>query len=175
MPSGRTHDLLTYALIPPSILAAHWYWGNLRLTAVATIAMVFAGLMFGPDLDIKSIQYKRWGPLRFIWSPYKVATTHRSRLSHGLLFSTIFRVLYFLVIVLLISTTVLYIRHRYLDGLSTSWVAEFQGMSDIFKGLWQRTGGGYLQAGLFGLWAGAAAHTVLDVTNSIARLIWKAF
>lgn len=175
MPSGRTHDLLTYALIPPSVLASHWYWGDLRLSILATAAMVFAGLMFGPDLDIKSLQYKRWGPLRIIWSPYKVAVAHRSRLSHGLLLSTIFRVLYFLVIVLLISTTILFLRHRYLYGLPTTWLAEFQRMSDVITGLWHRTEGGYLQAGLIGLWMGAAFHTILDVTTSVGRLIWKAF
>ena len=88
MPSGRTHDIVTYALIPPTFVAAQWYWGDLLVSTIATVTMVFAGLMFGPDLDLYSNQYRRWGLLRFIWYPYMVALSHRSRLSHGLLFST---------------------------------------------------------------------------------------
>ena len=63
MPSGRTHDIVTYLLVPPTFIAGLAYWGEAMLAAVATSAMVFAGLMFGPDLDIHSQQYRRWaGP-----------------------------------------------------------------------------------------------------------------
>ena len=50
--------------------------------------------MFGPDLDIHSVQYKRWGWLRWIWLPYRASMHHRSQLSHGPIVGTTLRVLY---------------------------------------------------------------------------------
>lgn len=174
MPSGRTHDIFTFVLIPPSFIASQLYWGDLALSATASAAMAFAGLMFGPDLDIHSVQYKRWGPVRFIWYPYRAAISHRSRLSHGLLFSTIFRLLYFLVVILLISTAVLYLHNLYFAGQETTWLTEFQRVSDELASIWHQTDKQFMKAGFIGLWAGAAAHTIIDVINSIRKLIWKA-
>ena len=175
MPSGRTHDIFTFALIPPSLIAAQWYWSDLRLTALAVGAMAFAGLMFGPDLDLHSAQYRRWGPVRFIWYPYRLALQHRSRLSHGLLFSTIFRVAYFLVVIMLLSTLALYVRRRYVYGTPSSLTAEFQQVADDLSGFWRQTDKQYFTAGFLGLWAGAAAHSIVDVVGSMMRLIWKVF
>lgn len=175
MPSGRTHDIVTYALVPPTFILAHWYWGDLLVSAVATAAMVFAGLMFGPDLDVYSKQYRRWGLLRFIWYPYTAALGHRSRLSHGLVFSTAFRVLYFLVIILLLSTAALYLRQRYLYGTPTTIASEFRQVSEDLMTIWESTDKQYFRAGFIGLWLGAAAHTVTDVFGSIAKMIWKSF
>ncbi len=174
MPSGRTHDRVTYLLILPSFLLAQWYWNDVSLSLVATAAAAFAGLMFGPDLDIHSTQYARWGPARFIWAPYRFAVTHRSRLSHGLLFGTLFRVVYFVVVIIAISTVVLYAQHDYLYGTQTPWTAEFRRVSDDLVSIWQGTSKTYLRAGFIGLWAGAAAHTVADLIASIGKAIWKA-
>ncbi|MFN7929135.1 MAG: metal-binding protein [Blastocatellia bacterium] len=90
MPSGRTHDLITLALTPPVFAGAQYYAADMTMAAATTVAMVFAGLMFGPDLDLDSKPYRRWGPLRFIWKPYQMALSHRSRLSHGLVLVPIF-------------------------------------------------------------------------------------
>jgi uncharacterized metal-binding protein len=174
MPSGRTHDTFSYALVIPSFLAFRWYWGGAAVALLATVGMLFAGLMFGPDLDIQSSQYKRWGPVRVLWAPYRVALSHRSRLSHGLLLGTIFRLAYFFAVVLLVSTCVFYIRHRYLFGMETTWDAEFQRVSDDFMALWKQTDKQYFKAAFVGLWVGAAVHTVVDVAQSIARLLWRA-
>lgn len=174
MPSGRTHDTFSYALVIPSFIAFRWYWGSVAIALTATTAMLFAGLMFGPDLDIRSSQYKRWGPVRFVWAPYRLAISHRSRLSHGLLLSTLFRVAYFLTLVLLVSTCLFYIRHHYLFGVETTWTGEFQRVSDDFMALWNQADKQYFKAAFAGLWSGAAVHTIIDVTQSIVRLLWKA-
>lgn len=50
--------------------------------------------MFGPDLDIYSRPYQRWGFLRFIWLPYQKSLRHRSLLSHGPIIGTTLRVVY---------------------------------------------------------------------------------
>src|SRR5918911_983706 len=113
MPSGKTHDLVTIALAAPTFAAAWGLTGSVLLSAAATAATVFGGLMFGPDLDIQSRQYTRWGPLRFLWLPYKVALPHRSRLSHSILLGTWIRVVYFLLVVSALLALILYARDAY--------------------------------------------------------------
>ena len=94
MPSGRIHDRITLWSLP-------WVVGvTLVLTRQGNIALIiagaflFSGLMFGPDLDIYSVQFKRWGKLRFIWHPYQKLLRHRSWLSHGLIVGTALRLVY---------------------------------------------------------------------------------
>lgn len=55
---------------------------------------LFSGLIFGPDLDLYSFHYKRWGMLRWLWQPYQKAVKHRSIWSHGPIVGTIVRILY---------------------------------------------------------------------------------
>jgi len=172
MPSGRTHDLITYAVSPVAFAGAMMYWGHPLVALIAAGATIFAGLMFGPDLDLYSKQYKRWGPLRFIWYPYMVALSHRSRLSHGILFSTLFRVLYFIAVTAVLSTAILYVRQRYLYGVQTTWGEEFTRVSLDLGTIWHRTDKQYFWAGFGGLWFGATAHTVSDVVGSAIKKLW---
>ncbi|HZG53782.1 MAG TPA: metal-binding protein, partial [Pyrinomonadaceae bacterium] len=110
MPSGKTHDAITLLLAVPTFVAAWGVTGSLALAGVATGAMLFGGLMFGPDLDIQSRQYTRWGVFRFIWWPYKVMFRHRSRWSHGIIFGTLIRVVYFAFMLALIAVVAVYLR-----------------------------------------------------------------
>lgn len=64
------------------------------LTLLVSGGFLFSGLMFGPDLDIYSRQFQRWGWLRYIWIPYQKSLHHRSFLSHGPVIGTALRVLY---------------------------------------------------------------------------------
>ncbi len=173
MPSGRTHDRVTYALALPVFVGVQMLWGDMRLSVVITAAMVFAGLMFGPDLDLYSRQYQRWGPLRFIWYPYILALGHRSRLSHGLMLGTLVRVLYFLVVVALLSATVLYARQCYLYGSQATWGDAFNQISADLVAFWQKTDKRYFWAAFAGLWLGAAAHTLTDALGSIMKKLWQ--
>ena len=173
MPSGRTHDLITFAIAPPVFAGVQYYAGEMTLAATATVAMIFAGLMFGPDLDLDSKPYRRWGPLRFIWKPYQMAISHRSRLSHGLVFGTIFRVLYFVAIMTVLTATGLYLRSRYLHGAQTTWTSQFERVSLDLGGFWNRTDKQYFWAVFAGLWIGAAAHTLSDLFWTMAKKAWK--
>lgn len=65
-----------------------------NLTLLVSGGFLFSGLMFGPDLDLYSLSFKRWGWLRWIWLPYQKMVRHRSMLSHGLLVGTSLRLLY---------------------------------------------------------------------------------
>lgn len=95
MPSGRTHDRITLWLLPGVVTVAFYATLNISLTVITCIGFLLGGFMMGPDLDIHSVQYKRWGPLRWIWYPYQASLKHRSRWSHGPLIGTIIRVVYF--------------------------------------------------------------------------------
>ncbi len=94
MPSGRTHDRITLWGLPfvTGLTFEQTQSGN--LTLLVSGAFLFSGLMFGPDLDLPSIQYKRWGCLRWLWIPYQKTLRHRSLLSHGPIIGTTLRVLY---------------------------------------------------------------------------------
>jgi uncharacterized metal-binding protein len=73
---------------------------TLSITSRADLAFwvsggfLVSGLIFGPDLDLYSIHYKRWGKLRWLWQPYQQALKHRSIWSHGPIIGTIGRIMY---------------------------------------------------------------------------------
>jgi uncharacterized metal-binding protein len=94
LPSGRTHDRVTLWSLP--LIAG----GTLYATHRADLAFwvsggfLVSGLIFGPDLDLYSFHYKRWGMLRWLWRPYQQAIKHRSIWSHGPIVGTLGRILY---------------------------------------------------------------------------------
>ncbi|MEO1131706.1 MAG: metal-binding protein [Cyanobacteria bacterium J06639_1] len=94
MPSGRVHDRVTLWTLPWVTL---WAGTAARSTTVALTvgaAYLFSGLMFGGDLDTRSLQYQRWLWLRWLWIPYRRALRHRSVWSHGPVVGTTVRLLY---------------------------------------------------------------------------------
>ncbi|MBD1843971.1 metal-binding protein [Cyanobacteria bacterium FACHB-63] len=94
MPSGRTHDSITLWSLPIVAATTFGLTQSGNLTLLVSGGFLFAGLMFGPDLDIYSQQYKRWGVLRWIWLPYRRSLKHRSIFSHGAIIGTIGRIFY---------------------------------------------------------------------------------
>lgn len=172
MPSANTHDFITILLVPPAVAAAYYFTNDWTVTAIATGAMVFGGLMFGPDLDIQSRQYARWGPLRFLWWPYKAMLPHRSWLSHSILFGTLIRVVYFLVVITLIVAVGLYVRDVYVNG--QQWGAgELKGALARVWEIIAPIKRDYLIAAFAGLWVGASSHTVADVLGSFFKSVRK--
>jgi uncharacterized metal-binding protein len=172
MPSGRTHDLITLLLAAPTAGITYYITGDWTITAIITAAMIFGGLMFGPDLDIQSRQYTRWGPLRFLWWPYKVMLPHRSRWSHSILLGTWIRVIYFLAVITLLLIVSLYIRDAYLYNTRPG-VEEFTG---AFARVWEVFSPikrDYLIAAFLGLWIGATSHTVSDVLGSFFKSVGR--
>ena len=94
MPSGMTHDRITLWTLPWVSSITYGLTHNGDLTLLLSGGFLFSGLMFGPDLDIHSIQFKRWGWLKVIWKPYQQLMHHRSLFSHGPIIGTCIRVLY---------------------------------------------------------------------------------
>src|SRR6476660_1594112 len=173
MPSGRTHDIITLTIAPVTFAVSQVYWGSLPIAVVSTLSMIFAGFMFGPDLDLASKQYRRWGPLRPLWLPYLVIFRHRSHLSHGLLLGTVVRIVYFLVMVGALATVFLYVRQVWWYGQPASWNDQFGIVWSACSEVWRRTDKDYSKAAFVGLWLGAAAHTVSDVVWSMTRKLWQ--
>jgi uncharacterized metal-binding protein len=104
MPSGRTHDSITLWCLPIVTGGTWFYTQNPAIAIVTAGSYLFAGLMFGPDLDIYSHQYTRWGILRWIWLPYRKMFRHRSPYTHGFFIGTVLRILYVSLLLLVIMS-----------------------------------------------------------------------
>ena len=163
--------MVTLVLAPPTLAAAWGLTGSLVLSVAATAAMLFGGLMFGPDLDIQSRQYTRWGVFRFLWFPYKVAFRHRSRWSHGIIFGTLIRVVYFAAVLTLLGWLAVYLRAAFVaGGAAPGWREVFAAWRAV-EAYAQAYGvdARVLLSVLAGLWWGAASHTLTDVAWSVLR------
>lgn len=169
MPSGKTHDALTFLFLVPVYAAAYVVVREPVQPAVLTGGFLFGSLMFGPDLDIASSQYTRWGTFRFLWLPYRKFFPHRSRWSHGLVFGTFIRVVYFAGAVTLATFVAAYLLATYRGG-DLPRFAEFL---DVWRsiGIWTRSSFGdhSLFAAFVGLWLGAASHSLTDIAISYIK------
>jgi uncharacterized metal-binding protein len=169
VPSGKTHDAITFLLAPPTFLLAWRVTGDASTAAFAAGAFLFGGLMFGPDLDTQSVQYARWGIFRFLWFPYKVVFAHRSRWSHGLVFGTLFRVVYFAGALTLVVALAFYLA----AVLRNAAPPDLTQIRELWEatGLWTRENWGNraIFAVLIGLWLGAASHTVTDIAGTFLK------
>ncbi|OLP16299.1 metal-binding protein [Leptolyngbya sp. 'hensonii'] len=94
MPSGQTHDRITLWSLPWIAGISYGLTRNGELTLLVAGGFLFGGLMFGPDLDIYSRQYLRWGWVKWIWRPYQKVLRHRSFWSHGPMIGTTLRLFY---------------------------------------------------------------------------------
>lgn len=100
MASGRSHDQATRRLaLPFGLLWAPWL--GLVGVAVAAGAFLVGGLWLSPDLDTRSRATQRWGPLGWLWWPYRRGLSHRSLFSHSPLIGTAGRLIYLALALLL--------------------------------------------------------------------------
>ena len=169
MPSGKTHDAITFLLVAPTFATVWIFTKNTAISSVVTFAFLFGGLMFGPDLDTMSKQYTRWGILRFFWYPYQAFFAHRSRWSHGLIFGTLLRVVYFMGVLTLAAFAGVYFYAAYTGG-DLPRIAEFTGVwRDLGETVRTNIGEYFLPSVFFGLWLGAASHTLTDMAGSFVK------
>lgn len=169
MPSGKTHDAITFLFAAPVFAAAWKATGNTSISAVVTSAFLFGGLMFGPDLDTVSCQYARWGILRFLWYPYQAFFAHRSRWSHGLIFGTLLRVVYFMGVLTLVAFAVVYAYATYTGGDLPRFAEFARVWIDIGAYIRTNVGEYFLPSVFAGLWLGAASHTLTDMAGSFVK------
>ena len=169
MPSGKTHDAVTFLLVAPTFAASWISTKNVAAAAVVTAAFLFGGLMFGPDLDTQSKQYTRWSIFSFLWFPYKVFFKHRSRWSHGLIFGTFFRVVYFMGAMTLLSFLITFLI-IFCSGGNLPNLLEFTKTWSSIGAFFRQNFGEYAFLSIFiGLWLGAASHTLTDMAGSFIK------
>ena len=161
MPSGVVHDRITIWLLPWVVGITYCLTRSAEMTLIVASGYLFSGMMFGPDLDINSLQYKRWGIIRGIWLPYRKFFRHRSLFSHGLIIGTCVRLAYLLFIVAALSIIGVAIA-QLLFGFSWNW-------QDFVRAKLHLLAWKYPQetTGLFiGLEIGAMSHSISDWVNS---------
>lgn len=156
MPSGRTHDRITLWGLPFVAGISYGHTQSSNLTLILSGAFLFSGLMFGPDLDLNSVQYKRWGYLRWIWIPYQKTLRHRSLLSHGPILGTTLRLIYLAVWLAILAIFGLIVQQLVWD-VGWSWQQFFK---VIERSLTQYSTGWI--AFYLGLEIGAMSHSVSD-------------
>lgn len=164
MPSGKTHDKITWFSALP-VGAIGWLISHeFNLTALLTGSFLFAGLMFSGDLDTKSVQYKRWGWFRWIWIPYRKLVPHRSPFSHGPVLGVLTRLLYLSGWVILLFGTLT----RVALALDQAQLAE-QGFDLAKQTAVFFQNPVYVGVGLVGLWLGGVSHTLADEVVSLLK------
>ena len=169
MPSGRTHDTVTFLLAVPAFAATYAATSRTWPGFVVTAAFVFGGLMFGPDLDTVSKQHSRWLFLSFLWFPYRHFFKHRSRFTHGLVFGALLRVIYFLG-VLTLAAYLMAFAWNGIAGDTTPDVRAFAETWRMISGLVRSYGGeNFLVLVFLGMWTGAASHTITDIAGSFIK------
>ena len=163
MPSGATHDRITLTCLPIVGGLTLLFTQSASLSLSLSSSFLFSGLMFGPDLDIHSVQFKRWGPLRWIWLPYRKSLQHRSWLSHGPIVGTVLRLLYLGFWIALLTAIAFYVctLNHWTDW---SW-SDLALVQQTFKTVGNRYAS-EIWASLAGLELGAMSHSVSDRLGS---------
>ena len=160
MPSGRTHDRIAIILLAPIYLVLHHCIGlDILQSLILSISILFSQLMFGPDLDLPSVQYKRWGPLKFLWIPYRMFFRHRSRFTHGIVLGPVTRIIYLSIILILFELLL-----NYFWNIKIVYINSFN-LKNIYV-FWADKNNFLITIGLF---AGAAIHTFTDKLASFFK------
>jgi uncharacterized metal-binding protein len=94
---------------------------------------------------------------------------HRSRWSHGIIFGTLIRVIYFATVLAIIVSIAVYLRATLAGGEPPRLDQIAEAWRTIEDGLEQSVGEHAVWAVLAGLWWGAASHTLTDVAWSVMR------
>lgn len=169
MPSGKTHDAVTFLLTAPAGVAAWKICENVPMAVVVAVTFLFGGLMFGPDLDTMSKQYTRWGFLKILWYPYQAFFKHRSRWSHGLIFGTFLRVIYFMGVLTLLSFLAFFLYETVTGGALPNMLEFTKTWGNIGNFVRANCGENFFPAVFIGLWFGAASHTLTDMAGSFIK------
>lgn len=167
MPSGFIHDRITLWSLPVvaglSLVRTH----NAGLTLAVTAGFLLGGLMLGPDLDTRSVHYKRWGWFRWIWLPYRHRIRHRSPLSHGPLIGTTIRVCYLLLWMLVLGCLSVSLLNELLR-LGWTWNQVGDRLHHLITSNWS-----HWLALAIGLELGAISHILADWFTSAYKRVRK--
>lgn len=165
MPSGRTHDLITIITGAAGSTAAL----NIGLpdfgptnAVVLLSSYMISGLLFSPDLDLRSAPYKRWRQMRWMWLPYQRMVPHRSWISHSLLVGPLLRILYFVVVLSLVTLGILALLSLLVPVDPTGTMLRLT--SEVTT--WVQAHPTTIVYALVGFMLGSAAHVITDAVVS---------
>ena len=167
MPSGQTHDRITIWSLPFVAGVTLVATRSSNVTLLVAGGFMFGGLMFGPDLDIYSRQFQRWGFLRWIWLPYQKSLRHRSFLSHGPIIGTTLRVVYLTSFLAVVGIVLLAVFAK-LGNLAFNWGDFWQSMGRLSLLYY-----GEFLALFVGFELGAMSHSLSDWGNSAYKRFQK--
>jgi uncharacterized metal-binding protein len=94
---------------------------------------------------------------------------HRSRWSHGIIFGTLIRVIYFAIVLSLLVLAGVYLRATLVGGAPPTFERFAEAWWAIEASASRSVGRHAVWATLAGLWWGAASHTLTDVAWSVLR------
>ncbi|MEM9213855.1 MAG: metal-binding protein [Cyanobacteria bacterium P01_F01_bin.150] len=167
MPSGYIHDRITLWSLPFVVGTSMIRTQSASMTLAIASGFLLGGLMLGPDLDTRSIHYKRWGWFRWIWLPYRSRVKHRSPLSHGPILGTTVRVFYLLLWMLVLGSITIALLNDVL-GLGWTWKEVSDRISWLFTTYWP-----WWIAFAIGLEIGAISHILADWSTSARKRFKK--
>ncbi|TAF04516.1 MAG: metal-binding protein [Nostocales cyanobacterium] len=167
MPSGQTHDRITIWSLPVVAGVTLVLTRSSKVTLLVAGGFMFGGLMFGPDLDIYSRQFQRWGFLRWIWLPYQKSLRHRSFLSHGPIIGTTLRVVYLTTFLAVVAILVLVIFAK-LGNVTLNWGEVWGSVGRTLSIHY-----GEFFALFVGFELGAMSHSLSDWTGSAYKRFQK--
>ncbi len=165
MPNARTHDFITIttaAVATPLLLNSGLPEMGPVNTAVLVGSYLASGLLFSPDLDLRSASYRRWSLLRWIWIPYQRMVPHRSWISHSFVLGPLLRILYFAGVMSLLALIGLGLLNLMvpLDATGTM----YRVTAEIAR--WISTHPAAVGYAVLGFVLGGAAHTLADIVVS---------
>ena len=94
---------------------------------------------------------------------------HRSRWSHGIIFGTLIRVVYFATVIALLAAVAVYLRAMLTSGAAPGLDEVIAVWRLMETSLRETVGRHVMWVTLAGLWWGAASHTLTDVAWSVMR------
>ncbi len=165
MPNANTHDAIT--LVSAAAANVVYFRASPHpdpsAAALFTVAYIFAGYACAGDLDLDSREYRRWGPLRFLWWPYRNLVPHRSWISHGILLGGVIRALYLATVVTALFWVCLWAYSRLGPHVDPT-LAAASGWQTIFA--WAQMHPILAGAALTGFILAGAAHSIADIVYS---------
>lgn len=172
MPGYRVHDFLTVAAAA-ALAPAYWSLAprpELSGACVVAGSCLISGLLFSPDLDLRSHPRRRWGVVGALWWPYQQAIPHRSWLSHGLIAGPLVRLVYFFGMVYGVLWGLLWAVNRWIEPVNQNRFMRRTGGE--LTHFWHRHPE-WVTLALAGFVIGGVIHTLADVAGSaLSRLHW---
>ncbi len=171
MPSGKTHDRLTFVTAAASLPV--WLVVSPQHNVVNYLcgvgAYLFSGFWLSDDLDTDSLCYKRWGLFKFLWWPYRTFVPHRSCLSHGPVIGPLLRVAYFAAAVWISARCAALVINKYFLVEDRMGILQHARMS--VSG-WIVQHPAVVIAAVVGLILGGLTHSAADALGSFWKRVW---